>query len=328
MKKIFAVILCMIMILPLAGCGSSKSEEQYAYTAGAGYYDEEYAVADTAAEYAMDNGGLAPAAYANSDMREAGAPTPNPDGSTGELRPEKIIYSGDATIETTAFDDGLTALKQLIEKYYGFIESSSIYGANLNSINNGKKSTRSAHFTIRVPSENFDTVMGSLSTIGNVPSNEVYTQNISSQYYDTQARLNSYKATETRLIELLEKAQNVQEVIEIEKELAEVRYSIESLESQIKGWDNKVSYSTVNINLKEVREYTQSKEPGFLEKLWDSVKNGIEMLGDFILGLVEYLPIIILLGAIVFAAVKLVFVIKSKKKAKKAATEDQSEKEK
>ena len=79
--------------------------------------------------------------------------------------PEKIIYSADATVETTEFDKTLEELAALIKEYGGWVQSSSINGANYYSISRGSSYNRSADYTIRIPSDKFQTVRGSLSTL-------------------------------------------------------------------------------------------------------------------------------------------------------------------
>ena len=316
MKKIVCTLLAIVLALSLCACGSSKAASGYEMPVPAAYSEEAYSYDYEAAS------GLASLSGKNaavSAMEEA-APEPSSDGGTDapEVDPEKIIYTGDVTLETLDFDKTVEGISSLIEDYGAYLESSSVSGANLSSIQSGKTSLRHASYTIRVPQARFSDMMNSLSSIGNVPNSNIYTENISSQYYDTQARLTSYTAQETRLLELLDKAQNVSDIIEIESELTEVRYKIENLQTMLRRWDNSVSYSTIYLSVSEVSEYTAPSKTSYGARLARALSNGIDSLGDFVIGLVEALPILILVVLIALAVLKLVKAIVAKSKKRKA----------
>ena len=192
MKKITALFLALLMLFSLAACGSSaaKSESYRPSSAPAAGYNSSYVYDDyapeepaaMAAEAESFGGFSASGSPANADA--AAGKTPD----AGDIAVDKIIYSANATIETTAFDDTVSKLEALIAQYGGFIESSSISGNNYYHSSHGYASSRSAEYRVRIPSRDFGTVMNSLSTLGNVPYCNTYTENITSQYYDVQAR--------------------------------------------------------------------------------------------------------------------------------------------
>ena len=299
MKRFISLILVLFLCLSLCACGNSAKEESYSTSEPAVAFAP--ALTGDYAANGADYGGFA-AAEAALDMETTPKSEEQATGQTGE----KIIYSANASVETLAFDDAIKGLEELVQQVNGFIESSSVSGANYDTIASGRRYTRSADYTIRVPSENFEKLMGSLSTLGNVPYSHVYTENVTSQYYDTQARLNNYQAQEHRLVELLDKAETVSDVIEIENELTEVRYRIESLQTSLKNWDRQVAYSTVSLSVNEVREYTPAEKVGFGKQLWNAVCSGFDALLDLILWIAEALPVLLVLGAAVFGLVKLV----------------------
>lgn len=312
MKKILSGILAVVLCLSLCACGSAKSSAtEYRAEAPA-----------TAANYYSENSGLAMMdAAAEEYAYGAEMPVPVDGGESGKapaVNPEKIIYSADATVETTDFEGTIEGLTKLIAGYKAYTESSSISGANYQSIQSGGRQTRNADYVIRVPVENFDKLMSSLSSLGNVPYNHVYTENVSAQYYDTEARLKTYQAQEERLTELLDMADTVTEVIEIENELSEVRYRIESLQTTLRGWDSKVAYSTVCLSIQEVQEYTPEDIPGYGRRLLRSLADGFDNLGYFVLDLAEALPVIILLAVLAVGIVHVVKKTARKRKAKKS----------
>lgn len=319
MKKKISLALALMMLLSLCACGAqsqSRAPETPMYAA-APKLEMAYSADMAVAEEAM--GGFA---VANT---QAQLSSDAPSQETPARNPEKIIYSADVTLETTGFDVTVGNILNLVEdKYKGYIESSSINGANYYNISRGRVSTRSASYTIRVPSEHFSALMSELPTLGNVPYSHTYTENISAQYYDTEARLTAYETQEQRLLEMLEIAETVEDIISIEEKLTELRYKIESLQSSLNNWDRQVSYSSIYLSVEEVEAYTPeaSVQPSYGEKLIGALEDGLSgfvgFLGNAFIAFVGALPVLAVLAAAVAA---LVFGIRHRKRKKAKASE-------
>ena len=313
MKKLLALLLAIVLTLALCACGGSAKSSATAPAAAAPREEpaeaEMFAAADSAANY----GGFA--------LTEESAQGFSSNADAPDENPEKIIYSSDVTVETTDFETSISALAALVEEYDGWIQSSSVNGADYYSSARGYNANRSAHYTLRIPSSKFSQLMGSLSTLGNVPYSHTYTENVTSQYYDVQARLTAYTTQEARLLEMMELAETVSDVIIIEEKLTELRYEIESLQSSLNNWDRRVSYSTVNVSIEEVREYTPEDEMSYGEELLRSFVDGLKDVGRFfkntLVNLVGLLPTLVVL-AVVFVIFRPVFIkLRAKHKEKK-----------
>ena len=328
MKKRIALLLALLMALSLCACGSSG---QTASTTEAATYDAapmepESNSARSSGFAAMDAVGVSE--EYDSDTASSDVPDENP---------EKIIYSADATVETTEFDKTLEELAALIKEYGGWVQSSSINGANYYSISRGSSYNRSADYTIRIPSDKFQTVMGTLSTLGNVPYSYTYTENVSSQYYDVQSRLTAYKTQETRLLEMMEKAQTVEDTITIEEKLTELQYKIDSLQSSLNNWDRQVNYSTITLNVQEVGEYTEQQAvtisygQRLLNAFTDSLKGVGRFFKNLLVFLVSALPALAILAVLFFALRplfrKLGIKVKARREAKKSTAASKSKTE-
>ena len=310
--RISALLVAVLMLLSLCGCGSSNHSSQ-SYTAArdeGGYADydyESYAAAEMAADEAY---GFAPVPAPNASASASGSGTK--EGDVPAEDPEKIIYAADVTVETTTFDETVAGVTELVGRYDGWIESSSISGSNYYQKAKGTASTRDASFTLRIPSRRFNELMESLSALGNIPYSHIYTENVTSQYVDTQARLKAYQTQEARLLEMMELAESVEDVIIIEDRLTELRYRIESLQSTLNNWDRRVSYSTVSLTVKEVREYTPEikEEPSYWQELKDALKQGFRNAGqiikDLLVFLIEILPVLIILIPVVWLLIWLI----------------------
>ena len=304
MKKTLSLLLAALLLFALCACGSANT----AASAPSAAYD----MATTEAAYpepeeAAEYGGFAVAAGTQLETGSGAAP---------EGSPEKLIYSASATVETTEFDQTVEKLTALVAEYGGFVESSSINGSNYYSQSRGYSSERYASYVIRVPSDRFSTLMSSLSTLGNVPYSHTYTENITAQYYDTDARLTAYKTQETRLLEMMEIAETVEDLISIEEKLTELRYKIESLQSTLNNWDRQVSYSSLNLEVQEVIEYTPESRMSYGQELALALTNGLKRTGEFFKDLL--LTLVGALPALVILAVVLAILIPVWKKRRKA----------
>ena len=307
MKKTLSLLLAVLLVFALCACGSADS----ASSAPSAAYDmvsTETAYPAEAPE--EDYGGFA---VAGGTQLETGS------GAAPEGSPEKLIYSASATVETTEFDRTIEKLSALVEQYGGFVESSSINGSNYYTQSRGYSSERYASYVIRVPSGKFSALMGSLSTLGNVPYSHTYTENITAQYYDTDARLTAYQTQEARLLEMMEAAETVEDLIAIEEKLTELRYQIESLQSTLKNWDRQVAYSTLDLEVQEVIEYTPESRMSYGQELALALTNGRrrtgELFKDLLLAIVGALPALVIL-AVVLAI--LIPVWKKHRKARRA----------
>ena len=346
MKKLFALLLAMLMLLSLCACGSGKSSSQssydayefydeapssaygaaMSYSADYGYEEEFYAEEAAAADYDTPLGFSSVNAGGSSAQKES-AET----GETLSEKPDKIIYSSDVTVETTEFDETVGKIAGLVEGCGGWIESSSVSGSNYYQKARGTASTRDASYTLRIPSGRFQEVMDSLSELGNVPYSHIYTENVTSQYYDAQAHLKAYQTQETRLLEMMELAESVEDVIIIEDRLTELRYQIESIQSRLNNWDRRVSYSTMSLTIKEVREYTPEEKVNptygeeLLKALKDGIKNAGEVFKDLLVFLIELLPVLVILVPVIWLVVWLIRKIVRGTRARRESRADRKE---
>ena len=315
MKKALSLLLAALLVFALCACGSADTPS----SAPAASYDMAYTENAYPAE-AEEYGGFA---VTGGTQLESGS------GAAPEGIPEKLIYSASATVETTEFDGTIEKLSALVEQYGGFVESSSVNGSNYYTQSRGYSSTRCASYVIRVPSDKFSALMGSLSTLGNVPYSHTYTENITAQYYDTDARLTAYQTQEARLLEMMEAAETVEDLIAIEEKLTELRYQIESLQSTLKNWDRQVAYSTLDLEVQEVVEYTPESRMSYGQELALALCSGLKRTGEFfkdlLLAIVGALPALVIL-AVVLAI--LIPVWKKRRKARKARKNPPAEKPK
>lgn len=248
------------------------------------------------------------------------------EGMEGSKSPEvadtkrKLIKNVDLEVETEEFDTLLSTVERKTEQLAGYIEESYTYNG---SEYRGRKN-RNANLTIRIPAEKLNTFLSEVADVSNVISRNDRVTDVTLQYVDMESHKKALVAEQNRLLELLEQAENIEDIIAIESRLSEVRYQIESMESQLRTMDNQVSYSTVYLSIEEVKQLTPVKEQSIGEKIatgfWKSLVNVGTGLLNFGIGLIIGLPYILLWGVIIVIAVlifRAVFKKRPDKKEKK-----------
>jgi len=236
---------------------------------------------------------------------------------------EKIIYSVYADLETRNFDETIENVRVLMDRYHAFIESSSISGVNYASRHYGWDEFRYAYFSLRVPKENLNAMTSSLGTLGNVVHESSNAMNITSQFYDTQSRLNSLIVQESRLLEMLASAEDVPDLIMIEERLSNVRYQVESLTTTLNNWQSQVDYSTLTISIREVEEFTEQVQihRTYWEQMYDGFMATIRATGRFFMNLFMWIvvnaPVLIILAVVAIVALLTVKMKLRKNKQKK-----------
>ncbi len=345
--RLLAIVLAItVLALALTACASSNkmavaessapeasydtaSWETSSVEAPAATTNEEFKMEEPAEDAQSAQGALATTTAVTQD--EA------PEAAATDVA-SKIIYSADLSAQTTDFDTAIATLDAQIAKFGGFIERSDINGdTRYNDDGTTSIINRWAYYTIRVPASRFEDFLHQTEGIGNVTSVSRYAENVTSQYTDYEARLDSLRTQEERLLAMLEKSEDVESLIALEQRLADVRYELESIERNLRNLDLQISYSTINLNLQEVEVYTPTVpvQRTFSEKLSDAFSDGwtsfVRALQYFCLGLASSLPGLVLFLLIVLAAFflvrKVLRTVKAKREAQKSAASKQAESE-
>lgn len=247
---------------------------------------------------------------------------PSSTGANNGDYKEKIIKNVSISAQTKEYEKSLDGILSALSQHGGYEESVTSSGKSYYS---SDYYTRTARMTLRVPSENLEKFLSEVGSLINVTSQSSSQSNVTAQYYDTKARLEVLEAERVAYEEMLKMAKDVSEVLEIRDRLYKTIEEIEASQTQLNIYDNKVSFSTVTINLDEVREYVEvpTAKITFGERIakafkesWTDFANGCQ---NFAVWFVGAIPTLLVLAVIFGGGITvLVAAIKrSKKKAKK-----------
>ncbi|MDE7476786.1 MAG: DUF4349 domain-containing protein, partial [Lachnospiraceae bacterium] len=241
--------------------------------------------------------------------------TKNTDNMT--LLEEKLVYHCNLEIETLDYPSTMAAIKEMISKYGGVIQSESESDSGHNwYYEDYRKTSGTMHnyLEVRIPSKDYENFLTELDGTGKIISKSTSVDNISQQYYDTTAQIEALQIQEKNLLVMLEKCETIEDMITVEQRLSEVQYELNSLQTTRRYMDMDVAYSYVNISISEVMEYRQSNEPVRKNTFADRLKNTIRSTGRGFLSFLEgFLFLFIRLTPYILIIVVIYFVFLGKK---------------
>ncbi|MCQ2566165.1 MAG: DUF4349 domain-containing protein [Clostridia bacterium] len=252
MKKTIAAVLALIMLLALAGCGSSYKSDSAVYE---GSY---YASSTTAAEAPMAN---YDSAWGDDYYYETSEYAEEAQGASGSIDSEslgntkanvKLIYRANMSVQTTDFQQTYQSLVDLVNANGGYFESS--------NVNNGgyfsDGSYMSGYYTVRIPSENYGAFVNAVGSSCHVVNLNESVEDVGLAYFEIESRLETLKIKEDRLQGLLAEADNMTDIIDLENALSDCEYQIDMYKSSLNRYDSLIGYSTINIDIEKVTVYT------------------------------------------------------------------------
>ncbi|NLC78572.1 MAG: DUF4349 domain-containing protein [Ruminococcaceae bacterium] len=303
-KTITAIISVLTIALLLCSCGSGGYASDNAPKES---YDE-YALYDTPTTEMSEN---------ENDYNSGAGNTAESGLSDFAPANQKLVYTTNLLIETKEFDTSYDAIMQALSDAAGYIEFKEIRGGY--SGYNDYYSSRSAYMTLKIPSNNYESFLAKGEDFGNITRQNDSCDNITAQYVDTESRLAVLVAQRDQLLELMDRATSMEDIITIQTSLTQVVYEIESATAQIRTYDNMVDYCTVTISLDEVVSTSTSKTLTFGDRLasslGDSFRVALEFLQGLVIALIYVLPYAIVGTGLFF----LIRALVRKKRAKRLA---------
>ena len=151
-----------------------------------------------------------------------------------------VIHNGNVSVSVEDVPVAVDQVRAIAESSGGFVEQLS---------RTGEGPDQFATITIRVPRAQFFTILDRIGALGEVRDEFVSSDDVTEQFIDLEARLRSATHEEARLVELLDSAETVADLLVIERELGRVRAEIERLQGQINYLGNRVALSTITVSL-------------------------------------------------------------------------------
>ncbi|WP_166819831.1 DUF4349 domain-containing protein [Thalassoroseus pseudoceratinae] len=257
---------CLIFLL--VGCGASYQS-------------------DGAAKYTAAEGGEANADFDAPAGAERAAVAENNGGVDVESAERKIIYEARISLVVDDFEAASKSIQKLVERYEGYLGET--------SVDRTQGAYRTGRWVARIPVKKFSECLDELAEIGVAERQGQTAQDVTMEYLDVEARIKTKKELEQRILDLLaDRDGKLQDVIAAEQELARVRSEIESMEGRLRYLQNRTSFSTVTIDVREEKDYVPPKAPTFSDRIATVWNRSLDSLQDaglaVVLAAVAFVP--------------------------------------
>ncbi|MBL8996906.1 MAG: DUF4349 domain-containing protein [Gemmatimonadetes bacterium] len=233
-----ALLLPLLVVTACSFAGSAADDEGTNVSTSVGATEAPMGVA----------GGVAFAARSADALKEQapgdalpGAPRQS---ATNSAIPSMIIRRGDVSIRVDTLEAAIAAVRRLAGSLGGYIGDV--------SMNAGEYEVRRATLVMRIPTARFDDAMAGMSPLGRVEHSSVSAEDVGEEFVDVQARITTGRRLESRLVELLAtRTGKLEEVLQVERELARVRGEIERYEGRARYLSARVATSTIAVTVSE-----------------------------------------------------------------------------
>jgi len=324
-KRVWKLLtVAMVAVMLLTGCGGemAASKNEAAMDMMSGTTSNDGAMYDgfdyfVDAEMKAEAEEMAPEAP-REQMKENGSSTSdNAADAQVNTTNRKLIRRVYLSTETKEFDDFVAFVNGQTTTYGGYIENSDVSGTSYNSYNHHRR----ASIVIRVPAKHLDAFIAQIGNMANIINKSESSEDVTLTYIETESRIASLEIQRDKLLEWMEDAETVEELIKLEERLSEVRYQLEYYGGILRNYDNLVEFSTITLDIREVERMT-IVEP---ETVGDRIGKGLsdnfyeiaEGFKNFIVWFVTSLPYLLIWAVIIVVAVLVIRVIIKKSKVKR-----------
>ncbi len=292
-RKLLGIMILICIFATACGSKNSANESKFApmeesVTQEAGTGTEKYDVSADTLDVSRD---ATTGSQTLTSTNDSGT-------STEQITNQKLIKNVYMDVETKEFDTLIENLSKKVTEMKGYIESSQVSGNSYQYEN-----MRFASLTIRIPSNLLDQFVSIVEKDANVTNKTEGTQDVTLQYVDMSSHVEALRAEQKSLMKILEAATKVEDIIQIQAQLTQVRYEIESYESQLRTYDNLVDYSTVTVSINEVKRETSTQTESFAEKISARFTTNLYNISQgfqaFIIWLISSIPYIIIWALII-----------------------------
>lgn len=294
------MLLISFALLYLVACGSEESAVYDGAETAAAPASDSYNYADhneaSAADYETD-------ATRSAELPAEFTTVANPISAAQQ---RKIIFNARVQLVVDEFEGVPKAVRELTKQHGGFIASSNIQGS--------EGEPRRGDWTLRIPSQHFDTFLDGSKALGQVRSLNQDSQEVTAEFVDLEARARNLRVEEERLHKHLnESTRSLKDILAIEREIARVRGQVERIDGRLNVLKDLTSLSTVTLSIEEIKDFVPeaTEEPGYttqVARTWDDSTGAV---GGFftnlslgVVGFVPWLAVVLPVGLIAWLVLR------------------------
>jgi uncharacterized protein DUF4349 len=206
----------------------------------------------------------------------------------------KIIRNGELTLETESPTEGLRKITAAAESNGGFVVTSEF---KQDKVSAGGKPSQTVIVIARVPATRFASALDQIRNAGDrVIQERINGQDVSEEYLDLEARIRTKKALEAQFLEIMKQARKVEDALQVQRELADVRTEIESFEGRRRFLENQAALSTITTTLQLPQPMVVATASGFGASIKRSFGDAIDTTAAILLFMIQALIVMIPIG--------------------------------
>ncbi len=288
--------LSTLLVVALIGCGGEETTSRYSESASLAKADRSAATAP-AAPSGSDASGLKQRSILTDG---AAAMLVGTQAGPAPAIARKIIYDAQIDLIVESVDPLAKKVAGLVQDARGYIAEQNVTGS--------PGTLRSMRWKIRVPVEQFESLVASILLLGETERNNRTSQDVTEQYYDIEARIKNKRVEEQTLNKILqERSGKLEDVLKIEIELSRVRGEIEQLQGKIRVLEDLSSLATLTLNVREREKYAPAPPvaadfPTQISRTWNASLLSLVNLGkSLVLWVVNWalwIPVLLVFAAI------------------------------
>ena len=233
----------------------------------------------------------------------------------------KIIRNANLTVEVTSPADNQRKITSIAELHQGFVVTSE---ATQRITEDKGKPEVTINLVVRVPAAQFNQVMEEIRAAATrVIQEKITGQDVTEEFIDLEARIKNQKALEGQFLEIMKRAGKVEDALEVQRQLADVRTEIEKLEGRRRFLENQASLSTINITLQSPTQIVNAA--GFWYSIRSAFSDGVDVAAAIVLFLIRFVIVLVPLLIFIVLPIGLVtrFVIKRVRRTRLARKRDE-----
>jgi hypothetical protein len=216
--------------------------------------------------------------------------------SMAQAMERKIIRNGELILEVNAPQDVQRKIASIAESLGGFVVTSE---SKQRQSSNGGEPSIEVSLVIRVPATQFGAALDQVRTAGSrVIAEKITGEDVTEEFIDLEARIKTQKALEDQFLEIMKRANKVEDALEVQRQIADVRTEIEKLEGRKRFLENRASLSTITVNL-QTPSAVVVNTTGFGRDIREAFADSVEVARAIVLFLIRFviimIPIFILL---------------------------------
>lgn len=216
--------------------------------------------------------------------------------ATAQPGERKIIKNAALTVEVASPTESQPKIVSIAESHQGFVITSEV---TQRSTEDKAQPDVIVNLVVRVPAAQFNQVLGEIRAVGIRVSQEKITgEDVTQEFIDLEARIKNQKALEGQFIEIMKRAAKVEDALQVQRELANVRTEIEKLEGRRRFLENQASLSTINVTLQTPTQIVVNAA-GFWFSLKSAFRDGFDVALAIIIFLIRaiiaLLPVVVLI---------------------------------